>query len=466
MERRFEVRRCELLKDAQLKAPLCDGMLERLEAFVEPFTATLARRELRVHAQHYVGGLLSDLERKNAESIAYRYDQDRRGIQQFLGGSPWGHEPLERQLVHQVGTTLGEPDAVIVFDPSGHKKCGHDSVGVQRQWLGRLGKVENSQVGIYMGYASCQEYALVATRLYLPKSWVHDRKRRRKCAVPKGLRYQTRHKLALAMLATHGSELPHGWIAGDDEMGHSTAFRRDLRCLGERYLLAVPSNTNVRDLEGPLPAYKGLGRRPKGTFGRVDRWAASLDPKDWSRVEVRDGEKGPLEVEILKRRVLARTERGRDAGAEELLVVTRYREHTGTMKVDYHLSNAHADTPLGELARVTKAEHRIEDGLKRAKSEAGLSDYEVRTWVGWYHHQVLSLMAVWFLILEARRGKKVHSGHNGTVDSGVTGLSLGRGLGSSVSGLGQAVRTAKNHPQGIGPLLPLQETQPLGSIAI
>jgi hypothetical protein len=136
------------------------------------------------------------------------------------------------------------------------------------------------------------------------------------------------------------------------------------------------------------------------------------------------------------------------------------------MKVDYHLSNAHADTPLGELARVTKAEHRIEDGLKRAKSEAGLSDYEVRTWVGWYHHQVLSLMAVWFLILEARRGKKVHSGHNGTVDSGVTGLSLGRGLGSSVSGLGQAVRTAKNHPQGIGPLLPLQETQPLGSIAI
>ncbi len=88
MERRFEVRICELLKDAQLKAPIYDGMLERLDAFVEPFAATLARRELRVYAQRYVGGLLSDLERKNAESIAYRYDQDRRGIQQFIGGSP------------------------------------------------------------------------------------------------------------------------------------------------------------------------------------------------------------------------------------------------------------------------------------------------------------------------------------------------------------------------------------------
>ncbi len=275
--------------------------------------------------------------------------------------------PLEKELVGQVGHSLGQSDGVIVFDPSGHKKCGNDSVGVQRQWLGRLGKVENCQVGVYMGYVARCDHALVASRLYLPKEWARDRKRRKKYGVPKEIRFQTRHELALAMLQEHGRLLPHQWIAGDDEMGSSTAFRRQLRALEELYLLAVPSNTSVRDLEGPWPPYAGRGPRPKQPFQRVDRWCASLSESEWTRIDVRDSEKGPLVLEIVKRRVLARTERCRENLTEELLVVTRYQEPGGTMKYDYYLSNASAATTLDELARVTKAEHLIEDAIKRAK---------------------------------------------------------------------------------------------------
>ncbi len=132
----------------------------------------------------------------------------------------------------------------------------------------------------------------------------------------------------------------------------------------------------------------------------------------WTELTVRDGEKGPLVVQVLKRRVQARTERRR-VGPEEVLVLTRQRQEDGTWKHDYYLSNAARTTPLEEFARVAKAEHRIEESLQRAKGEAGLADYEVRTWVGWHHHQMLSLVATWFLTVEARRGKKMDPGVDG-----------------------------------------------------
>ena len=458
MDRRFELRKRQILKDAELKPELSNGMLDRLEAFAEPFAARLGRREMKEHAHQYLGGLLSDLERKNIESIAYRYDQDRRGLQRFIGAAPWDFMPLEKELVSQVGNSLGRSDGVIVFDPSGHKKCGNDSVGVHRQWLGRLGKIENCQVGVYMGYVARCDRALVASRFYLPKEWAKDRKRRKKCGVPKEIRFQTRHELALAMLKEHGSFLPHQWIAGDDEMGRSTAFRRQLRGLEELYLLAVPSNTSIRDLEGLLPPYAGRGPHPKPPFQRVDRWCAALSASEWTRIDVRDSEKGPLVLEIGKRRVLARTERSRENSPEELLVVTRYKEHGGTMKYDYHLSNASADTSLDELARVTKAEHLIEDAIKRAKSQAGLSDYETRTWPGWRHHNVLSLIATWFLAYEMHRGEKIYSRRNSSSNSYALEITPTSSLRLRTSQLGDPVCTAKKPPQGTRSLLSLQET--------
>jgi SRSO17 transposase len=405
MQRRFELRKQQLLAECDLGPETFDGVLERLADFVQPFAARLVRDEQRQHAHTYLAGLVSDLKRKNTEAIAYRHDLDRNGLQHFVGSSTWGHQPLLQELARQVGTDLGEPDGVIVFDPSGFAKKGTASVGVKRQWLGRLGKVDNGQVGIFMGYVSHREHALVDVRLYLPKEWANDRRRRKRCGVPKEVRYRTRHELALEMLREKGDLLPHAWVAGDDEMGRSSRFRAALRESGERYLLAVPSNTTVRDLDG-----EGLGRgsqerRPKRPFEQVRAWAQARPPEAWRRIEVRDGQRGPLVVELLRTRVVARTDRRR-IGPEELLVVLRNREDDGTVKQDYYLSNAAPETLAGVLARVAKAEHRIEECLQRAKSEAGLADYQVRTWSGWHHHQALSMVATWFLVQETRRGKK------------------------------------------------------------
>ena len=458
MERRFEIRRREILREAQVKPQVTKGMLDRLEKFTKPFVMSLGRSERKEHARVYIAGLLSDLQRKNVESIAYRHDQQRVNLQRFIGLAPWAHQPLLKELACQVGRELGQDDGVIVFDPSGHKKCGHDSVGVQRQWLGRLGKIDNGQVGVYMGYASRKEHALVDVRLYLSKEWAKDKVRRKKCGVPKEIRHQTRHELALEMLQGKGRHLPHKWIAGDDEMGRSSRFRRDLRALDEQYLLDAPSNTNVRDLQGPWPAYCGRGRFPKQPFQRVDAWRDSLHKDAWARINVRDGEKGPLVLEIVKRRVLARTERSCREAEEELLVVTRSRDENGKMKYDYHLSNAHPDTPLEELARVVKAEHRIEDGIKRAKSEAGLSDYEVRTWTGWYHHQTLSLIAAWFLIRETQRGGKKHPGNHGSTDTHHVGHSVASCLRPPTSWLADAFCAAKKQASRVGSFSSLQAT--------
>jgi len=458
MERRFEVRKQEILKQADINPQVANGMLKRLEQFAQPFIASFGRREPKENARMYMCGLLSDLERKNIESISYRYDRDRRALQKFIGSAPWDHQPLQQELARQIGIEIGEDDGVIVFDPSGHKKCGNDSVGVQRQWLGRLGKVDNGQVGIYLGYASRKEHALVDVRLYLSKEWTKDKARRKKCGVPKAIRCQTRHELALDMLKNNGKYLPHGWIAGDDEMGRSSSFRRDLRALDEQYLLAVPSNTGIRDLQSKAPAYSGRGQPPKQPFQRVDRWLNVLDETTWTKIDVRDGEKGPLMIEIVKCRVVARTESRRHEPVEEILIVTRTPEGVGKVKYDYYLSNAPADTSLEELARVVKAEHRIEDCLKRAKSEAGLSDYEVRTWAGWYHHQTLSLISLWFLILETRRGKKTYPSTDNSTGSDDVVRTVARCLRPQVSRLGETLYQTKKQTERTGSVLSLQTT--------
>lgn len=404
MERRFRVRLAELLDDAEVPPGLLRGVLPRLEAFLEPFTAALHVPEQQTNAEHYVQGLVSDLKSKDVESIAYLHDRERQGLQKFIGQADWDHQPLLTELVRHVGAELGEPDGILVFDPSAFSKKGTESVGVQRQWCGRLGKIDNCQVGLYLGYVSRREHALVDCRLYLPKEWARRKKRRQKAGVPAAIRFRTRHELFLEMLDERGKALPHAWISGDDELGRSSWFRQELRARGEAYLLAVPSNTAVRDLVAPDPPYGGRGRRPLAPFTRVDRWCAALPEAAWTTVEVRDGEQGPIVVQVASTLVQARTE-GRVADVVERLVVFRERQADGSWKHDYLLTNAVVGTAVAELARVFKAQHRIEECLKRAKGEAGLADYQVRTWKGWHHHQTLSLIAAWFLTQETRRGK-------------------------------------------------------------
>jgi len=427
MHWRYRLRKQQLLDECEVPPEVFQGGLERLADFARPFAACLARQEQRDHARTYLAGLVSDLKHKTAESIAYRHDQQRHGLQHFVGSSTWDHRPLLRELAGQVGREIGAPDGVIVFDPSGFAKKGGASAGVQRQWLGRLGKVDNGQVGVFMAYASYREHALVDVRLYLPKAWAKDRRRRTRCGIPKAVRYRTRHELALEMLRETGPLLPHAWVTGDDEMGRSSRFRAELRRLNERYLLAVPSNTTVRDLEGAVPEWSGRGPHPKRAFEQARAWSKALPPGAWRRIEVGDGERGPQFVELVATRVVARTDRGR-IGPEELLVVIRGLDEGGVAKYDYYLSDAPAETLPGVLARVAKAEHRVERCLQRGKSEAGLSEYQVRTWSGWHHHQTLSLIAAWFLVQEARRGKKGDSGADGAAGAHRVGVAAAGGV--------------------------------------
>ncbi len=430
MDARYAFRKNQLLQECEVAPEIFEQVIPRLYTFMEPFVKTFQGQVADQHAKTYVCGLLSDVEHKNIESIAYRFGQSRLPLQAFIGWDAWDDEPLRSELRRQVKNHLGQGDGVLVFDPSGMPKSGRESVGVARQWCGRLGKVDNCQVAIYLGYVSRKGHTLVDTRLYLPKEWTKDKARLDKAGVPKADRgYRTRHQLALEMLAENGTCLPHRWIAGDDEMGRPYWFRRRLEALGERYVLAVPSNTAMRDLEGELPEYRGRGRRPKRPWQAVEVWSQSLGDEAWQRIDVRDGSKGPLVVEAVKRRVVSRTHR-RQQGDEEMLVVIRYRDRDqqAVVKVDYYLSNAVPETPLWEFARVAKAAHRIEECLQRSKSEAGLADYEVRNWTGWQHHQTLSLLATWFLVRETARGEKMDPCDHLTADSPRHRHNLARGI--------------------------------------
>jgi SRSO17 transposase len=215
------------------------GALARLEAFLRPFLQALRWPKQRTNARHYVQGLLSDLGSKDAKSIAYLHDRERQGLLKFIGQADWDHRPLLIELARQVGAELGEADGVMVFDPSAFPKKEAESVGVQRQWCFRLGNLDNCQFGVYLGYASRREHALVDVRLYLPQEWATDR-RGRKAGVPKEVRFRTQHELALDVLDGRGPLLPHGWVTGDDEMGRPSWFRQVVHGRGREVALGEP----------------------------------------------------------------------------------------------------------------------------------------------------------------------------------------------------------------------------------
>jgi SRSO17 transposase len=421
-------RREELLSDCIVSPDVFNQMVDRLGEFVMPYQQAL-ETEADPHSMHlYLQGLLSHLPRKNAEEIAAWVDVERQVLQDFIGIAPWDHRPLIGVLVGQVAKRLGEPDGIIAFDPSSFPKRGTHTVGVKRQWCGHRGKVDNCQVGVFMGYVSEQDHALLDFRLSLPQEWARDERRRQECHVPPEVRYQTRQKQCVEMLDEWGEQVPHGWVTGDDELGRHTRFRHELHERGERYMLGVPCTTTMRDLEAPLPEYAGCGRRPKAPWQSVTQWRQGLDAQAWTHLRVRDGEKGPVEIEMVRRRVQTRIERKR-TGPEEWLVVTRpplsddralgprasrdATDQDARYRYHYYLSptcvsEAELEEPsLLELARVIKAGACIESSFKRGKGEVGMDEYQVRTWQGWHHHMALSLMAVWFLIGETHRGQQL-----------------------------------------------------------
>jgi SRSO17 transposase len=358
------------------------------------------RAEQRINANLVIRGLLSGLERKTCEPIAVEAGVHRKPIQFLVGAGKWDDEAVMAELRGHVVEELADAQAVLILDATTFPKSGADSCGVGRQWCGRLGKRENCQRGIFLTYAAAAGYAPLDRRLYLPQDWADDPARRRKCHVPEDVEFRQGWRIAADLIERSGAGLPHGWVTGDDEFGRPAQFRSWLRRQGERYILDVPGDTVVRDLECTRPERRaGRGARPQVPFGRVDAWAARQLDGRWTRLTVRDGEKGPLRVDAMAVRV--RTKLERRLGPEERLVVMRTVE--AKPETHYSLSNAGAEVDLEELVRVRFTRHRIEEVFEAGKGEVGLGQYEVRSWVGWHHHMTLSLLALWFLCCERRR---------------------------------------------------------------
>jgi SRSO17 transposase len=405
-----------LLADAAVTADQVRGCQDRLTAFLERYLPRFYRVEQRTHATLVIRGLISGLERKTCEPIAVEAGVHRKPIQTFVGAGKWDDEAVMAELRRHAREALADDRAILVLDPSGFPRSGTESCGVARQWCGRLGEQDNCQLGVFLIYAAPGGSAPLDRRLYLPEEWADDPGRRTKTHVPPGVTFRESWRIAVDLLERCRAELPHAWVTGDDELGRPAEFRGWLRQHGERYVLDVPCNTSARDLECRRPRRRraGRGRKRETPFCRADAWAARQPAERWTRLTVRDGERGPLQVDAMTVRVRAKDKRR--VGPEERLVVMRTVE--AQPRTHYSLSNAAPDVTLAEMVGVRFTRHRVEEFLEAGKGEAGLGQYEVRSWVGWHHHVTLSLLALWFLILERRRVGGENPGGDGVAGAG------------------------------------------------
>jgi SRSO17 transposase len=385
----------------RVEAREVEALAERLVEFVKPYQEVIGWSSREKQLGAFVAGLLGGTERKSVEPIALSQGADRRQLQHFVGVSPWDHRRLLGRLQEEVAEEIGDAEGVLVVDGSATPKKGTESVGVARQWCGRLGKVESCQIGIYLAYAGKGSCALVDERLYLPRSWALDPERRLKAKVPAAVRFKKPWELAGEMLRRVAPRLPHRWTVADSEYGRSTAFRDRLAKRGERYMLEVPSNIVVKKVGGKA------GRRP--TWHRVSDFLKRRPVSEWRRFTVRDGQKEPIEVVALAVRI--QTRRHGKPKVETLLAM----EALGSAERWIFASNAPRHTPLEELVKAASRRHLIEEAFENAKGEVGLDHHEVRAWQGWHHHMTASLIALWFLVRQHRRlgGKSTALGGDG-----------------------------------------------------
>jgi SRSO17 transposase len=300
-----------------------------------------------------------------------------------------------------------------VIDPTCFEKKGDHSVGVARQWNGRIGKEDNCQKAVLIAYAAPRGFAIVDERLYLPESWANDVERRAECYVPRSVAFKTSWELALDLVDDAAASLPHAWVVGDEEFGRPAEFRAGLRERNERYVLDVPSNTKVRPIrQSPPPKRHRLGRPPAPREFRASDWARARKSGAWVRILAREGTKGPHYVYATCAEVETRLDHS--FGPRERLVVIRMPGASPEYK--YLLTNAESSVSIGAIVGAALARHSIEEAIQRAKGEAGLAQYEIRSWVGWHHHMTFALLACWFLILERNRLGGENPEHDGAAD--------------------------------------------------
>ena len=385
-----------------------EQFLPELTSYLELFAGSFVHQAQLAWSEVYLHGLLGEAVRKNVEQIALSLGVNVRSLQHFIGQSPWSPTPL--LAVHQrlVGETLGEPDGVVLIDESGVVKQGSESVGVAAQYCGAVGKVANSQVGVYLGYAGRKGYSLVTGQLFMPEVWFSDAyaTKRQACGVPADLAFQTKPELGLTLLqdTVARGTLPFQWVAADALYGNAPAFRDGVAALGKWYFTEIKCTTLLWRSRPALylPVRQGRGRRP--TRWRLAPTAekpmcasalvADLPADAWTTATIKEGSKGPIVCNFAALRV---TEARSNLPGPEVWLVIRQNLADPTA-VKFYFSNAPADTPLHTFIRMSGMRWPIETIFEEAKGEVGFDQYEMRSWLGWQHHMLLVALAHHFLV--------------------------------------------------------------------
>jgi SRSO17 transposase len=360
---------------------------------------------------HYLAGLLDpSIERKTAENIALaRVGSERvRPLEYFLGESRWSDAPLLAEHRQQIGLTLGDANGVLILDGSDCAKQGQHSVGVARQWCGEVGKTENCQAGVYLGYSSVKGYSLLDRRLYMPASWFTPEfaERRYQCRVPADLTFQTKNELAWSMLVevVEANNLPARWVTMDEAFGRDThLLDRIAHETPYCYFAEVPKDTLVWGEEPQLvlPVYAGRGRPPTQPRLAPDapppqtvaQLAAHLPASAWQLHALKEGAKGLIVAQIALCRVVA----VRDGLPGPQLWLVLRRSTADPAELHYFLSNAPPEIDRDELIAVCALRWPIETIFEQAKQLLGLNHYQTRTWLGWHHHMTFVILAFGFL---------------------------------------------------------------------
>jgi SRSO17 transposase len=334
-----------------------------------------ARSEPRRRAVEYIRGLLSDTERKNGWQLAERLgDPTPDGVQHLLARADWDAGAVRDDLRAYVAEHLGHEGGVLIVDESGFLKKGTKSAGVARQYSGTAGRIENCQVGVFLGYATPRGRALLDRELYLPKEWAEDAARREEARVPKAVRFATKLVLARRMVERAvGAGVPAKWVTADAVYGSDYGFRSTLENLGLGYVVGVRTDYAV---------WAGFRQV------RVKALLAEVPAGAWQRLSCGDGAKGPR---LYDWAVTRTNSPDPDTYARWLLI---RRSVSDPEDVAYFAGGGPPETTLHDLVRTAGTRWAIEECFELAKGDCGLDEYEVRSWVGWYRHVTLSLFAL------------------------------------------------------------------------
>lgn len=361
------------------------------------------REASRYRMQSYLRGLLSPIERKNGWQIAEEIGAPTPyGVQYLLDRAKWDEDAMRDALRAYVCEVLADPQAILVLDETGFLKKGTKSVGVQRQYSGTAGRIENCQIGVFLAYASPKGHALIDRELYLPKSWTQDPERSLAAHVPGEIAFATKPTLALHMLQhAWDAGIEASWVTGDTVYGSNRPLRIALETRRQAYAFAVSCQEQV-DVSG---------RRV-----RVDNLAQERACSQWQRHSVGNGTKGPRLYDWMRIELSS----SQAEGWQHWLVVRQSISSSGAKPPDqaFFLVFARTDTPLIEMAEAIGGRWSFEVG----KGEVGLDDYEVRSWHGWYRHVTLCLLAQAFLTMLRIQSEESETCHhegkeNGTEDA-------------------------------------------------